>query len=102
MCPPVAEVEAARANAPDALLLPAMGLGAFAALTMRAALVICNDSGVSHVAAAAGARQITLFGVTQRDCTGPWSDKARCIGSEHGWPSIEEVVEMAMMLLNKR
>ncbi|WP_154390875.1 glycosyltransferase family 9 protein, partial [Bordetella pertussis] len=27
------------------------GLGAFAALAQRAALVVCNDSGVSHVAA---------------------------------------------------
>lgn len=102
MCPPPAEVEAARANAPGALLLPAMGLGAFAALTTRAALVICNDSGVSHVAAAAGARQITLFGVTQRDRTGPWSDKASCLGSEHGWPSVEEVAQTATALLNQR
>jgi heptosyltransferase-2 len=102
MCPPPAEVEAARANAPGALLLPAMGLGAFAALTLRADMVICNDSGVSHVAAAAGARQITLFGVTQRDRTGPWSDKAHCLGSEHGWPSVEEVARTATTLLNQR
>jgi heptosyltransferase-2 len=100
MCPPPAEVEAARANAPDAQLLPAMGLGAFAALTTRAALVICNDSGVSHVAAAAGARQITLFGVTQRGRTGPWSDRAHCLGSEHGWPAVDEVARTAMALLN--
>jgi heptosyltransferase-2 len=101
MCPPPAEAEAARANAPDALLLPAMGLGAFAALTTRAALVVCNDSGVSHVAAAAGAEQITLFGVTQRDRTGPWSDKAHCLGSEQGWPSVEEVARTAITLLNR-
>ncbi|AOB33783.1 heptosyltransferase [Bordetella sp. H567] len=100
MCPPPAEVEAARANAPDALLLPAMGLGAFAALTTRAALVICNDSGVSHVAAAAGARQITLFGVTQRDRTGPWSAAARCLGSDQGWPEVREVAQNAYAMLN--
>jgi heptosyltransferase II len=101
MCPPPTEIEAARANAPDALLLPAMGLGAFAALTTRAALVVCNDSGVSHVAAAAGAEQITLFGVTQRDRTGPWSNKAHCLGSEHGWPPVEEVARIAIKLLNQ-
>ncbi|WP_262357148.1 glycosyltransferase family 9 protein, partial [Bordetella pertussis] len=41
----------ARRNAPSATLLPPLGLGAFAALAQRAALVVCNDSGVSHVAA---------------------------------------------------
>ncbi len=77
-----------------------MGLGAYAALTTRAALVICNDSGVSHVAAAAGARQITLFGVTQRDRTGPWSAAARCLGSDQGWPELEEVAQNAYAMLN--
>ena len=48
MCPPPAETDEARRNAPTAQLLPPLGLGAFAALTARATLVICNDSGVSH------------------------------------------------------
>ena len=64
--PPPAETDEARRNAPTAQLLPPLSLGAFAALTARSALVICNDSGVSHVAAAASARQLTLFGVTRR------------------------------------
>jgi len=91
MCPPPAEVDEARRNAPTARLLPALGLGAFAALTTRAALVVCNDSGVSHVAAAAGARQITLFGVTNRERTGPWSRAAICLGSDEHWPAVSDV-----------
>lgn len=91
MCPPPSESEAARKNAPTAICLPPMKLGAFATLTQLAGLVVCNDSGVSHLAAAAGARQITLFGVTQRERTGPWSTDATCLGSEHGWPSLQEV-----------
>ncbi|OZI35011.1 heptosyltransferase [Bordetella genomosp. 10] len=91
MCPPPAEVEEARRNAPSARLLPALGLGAFAALTTRAAVVVCNDSGVSHVAAAAGARQVTLFGVTDRERTGPWSRDAVCLGSNGHWPDVAEV-----------
>ena len=91
MCPPPAEVDEARRNAPTARLLPALGLGAFAALTTRAALVVCNDSGVSHVAAAAGARQVTLFGVTNRERTGPWSRTAICLGSDQHWPAVSDV-----------
>jgi heptosyltransferase-2 len=99
MCPPPSEADEARRNAPTALMLPPMGLGAFAALTTRAALVICNDSGVSHVAAAVDARQITLFGVTQRERTGPWSQQAHCLGSDQAWPDVDQVQALATSLL---
>lgn len=100
MCPPPAETEEAQRNAPTAQLLPPLPLGAFAALTARAALVICNDSGVSHVAAAVGARDLTLFGVTRPSRTGPWSPRAVCVGSETAWPSIEAVQQQAGLLLH--
>lgn len=99
MCPPPAEADEAARNAPTARLLPAVPLGAFAALTARAALVVCNDSGVSHVAAAAGARQLTLFGVTNPGRTGPWSPRAVCVGSGRNWPDAEEVEREAYALL---
>jgi len=91
MCPPPAEVEQAQRNAPTARLLPATPLGAFAALTTRASLVICNDSGVSHIAAAADASQLTLFGVTSPGRTGPWSPRAVCLGSDGNWPAADDV-----------
>ena len=69
-----------------------MSLGAFAALAARAGLVVCNDSGVSHIAAAVGAHQLTLFGVTRPGRTGPWSPEAYCMGSEHAWPSLDAVL----------
>lgn len=99
MCPPPAEVDAARQNAPTALLLPPLKLGAFATLTQLAALVVCNDSGVSHVAAAAGARQLTLFGVTDQKRTGPWSSHAHCLGSASAWPTLEQTLQEVLALL---
>ena len=99
MCPPPAEAEAARRNAPTALCLPPVKLGAFATLTQLASLVVCNDSGVSHVAAAAGARQLTLFGVTNPGRTGPWSPRAVCVGSNGNWPDAAEVERQACALL---
>lgn len=100
MCPPPSEVDQALQNAPSAHCLPSIGLGGFAALTRHAALVICNDSGVSHVAAAAGARQLTLFGVTQQDRTGPWSISATCLGSAKKWPGLDDVEHEALHLLH--
>jgi len=99
MCPPPAEVQAARINAPTALCLPSLGLGAFAALAQRAALVVCNDSGVSHLAAAVQARQLTLFGVTDAARTGPWSAQAVCLGKAGHWPALETVFDTVLALL---
>jgi heptosyltransferase-2 len=55
-------------------------------------VVIANDSGTSHVAAAVGARQVTIFGVTDRHRTGPWSARAVCVGGNGRWPEVPEVV----------
>jgi len=90
--PPLAEVEAVRAALPEALLLPPVDLGTYAALAERAAVVIANDSGSSHVAAAVAARQVTIFGVTDRSRTGPWSPRAVCVGRDGHWPGVGEVV----------
>lgn len=100
MAPPEAERQAARETTPTALLLPPLGLGAFATLTRRAALVICNDSGVSHLGAAAQARQITLFGVTDPARTGPWSNRAVRMGRMGAWPAAAEVLSAALEILD--
>lgn len=98
MCPPASERDAALQAAPTALCLPPLELGAFATLTRLASLVVCNDSGVSHLAAAANARQLTLFGVTDQRRTGPWSPNATCLGALDHWPTLEEVTEHTVKL----
>lgn len=84
--PPPNEAEATRAALPGARILPPVTLGAYAALAAQAALVVANDSGVSHVAAAVGARQVTIFGVTEATRTGPWNPRAVGVGALDAWP----------------
>jgi|GEM_PF-1187553 len=50
-----------------------LSLGATAALMKSARLLICNDSGLMHIAAAVGIPIIGLFGPTEYDRTRPWS-----------------------------
>ena len=93
ICPPPNEIAQAQALAPGAQLLGPLNLAAFAALAQQSALVICNDSGVSHLAAVAGAKQVTLVGVTEPSHSGPISDKATVLGQMGQWPSFERVLE---------
>ncbi len=93
--PSVREEEANKKACPDATILPPTTLGNYAALAKRAQLVIANDSGISHVAAAVGTKQITLLGVTDPTRTRPWNKNAICLGdSNKGWPTLEEVLEV--------
>lgn len=91
--PSVREEALAKAACPDATILPPTTLGNFAAVAKRAQVVIANDSGVSHIAAAVGAKQITLVGVTDTTRTGPWNPDAVVLGENGRWPSVEEVTQ---------
>ena len=90
--PSVREEALAKEACPDATILPPTTLGNFAAIAKRAQVVVANDSGVSHIAAAVGAKQITLVGVTDPKRTRPWNPDAIVLGSTGHWPSVEEVI----------
>lgn len=99
--PSVREEEANHAACPNARILPPTTLGNYAALAKRARIVIANDSGISHVAAAVRANQITLLGVTDPARTRPWNSKAVCLGNNtDGWPSLDEVLSALTRSLN--
>ncbi len=90
--PSVREEAQAKEACPDATILPPTTLGNFAAIAKRAQIVVANDSGVSHIAAAVGARQITLVGVTDCKRTGPWNPDAIVLGENGKWPEVNEVL----------
>ena len=95
------EIDAAKAACPDATHLPPTKLGAYAALCQQAQIVIANDSGISHIAASVGAKQLTLIGVTRTDRTGPWNPKALTRGEEGRWPTVDEVLKAIDEIVNK-
>ena len=97
--PSIREEADARKACRDALIMPPTTLGNFAAMCKRAQLVIANDSGVSHVAASVGARQITLIGVTSTERTGPWNPEATVLGKDGAWPTLDEVLASIRSLL---
>jgi heptosyltransferase-2 len=54
----------------------------WAALLQACDLVICNDSGGMHLAAAVGTRVVAIYGLTDPAATGPLSARARVIQDE--------------------
>lgn len=58
---PIIRAVAAAMRTPALDLAGPMGLGALAALLSDARLVVCNDTGVSHLAAAVGAPSVVVF-----------------------------------------
>ncbi len=85
------ESAAVREALPGAIVLPESDVATFSAVLAGACLVVANDSGAGHLAAAAGTRLISVFGVTEPEKTRPWSTRATLVGSGSGWPSYQEV-----------
>jgi heptosyltransferase-2 len=91
LCPGPGEREAAVAAVPEARLLEPLDLGAFAAVLADAALVVANDSGSGHLAAAVNAPLVGVFGVTDPLKTRPRGARVRIVGGAAGWPAYDEV-----------
>ena len=63
----------------------ALPLREFAAVLARCNVVVCNDSGPMHVAAALGARVVAIFGPNIPACYGPIGDQNRTVIREGFW-----------------
>lgn len=66
------ESDLARQIEPDLNLAGKTNLRQLIALLERASLVVCNDSGPMHIAAALGRPLVSLFGPTNPELTGPY------------------------------
>ncbi len=102
VCPGPGERAAVLDAVPSATLLAETDVATFAALLAGSRLVVANDSGSAHLAAAVGAPLVTIFGVTSSQRTGPWSPQAIEVGSENGWPSFDQVSAAVDQILGRK
>jgi heptosyltransferase II len=79
---------------PGATILPETDVATFGAILAAGRLVVANDSGPGHLAAAVGARLVSLFGVTEVKKTRPWGRHVTIVGSQAGWPAFGQVREV--------
>lgn len=92
ICPGANEVEGACRMYPTALRLEGVGLGVYNALLARAALVVSNDTGPAHMAAAVGAPLLSVLGPTPVEVWAPWGPTVEILQRQPEWWSADEVL----------
>ena len=91
VCPGPGEESLAAQTLPQALQLAGVDLGVYAALLERAAAVVANDTGPGHLAAAVGARLISVYGPQSVAAWAPVGARVRLFHDAGGWPDVDQV-----------
>jgi heptosyltransferase-2 len=96
------EEDVARTQFPGATLLAGVGLGTYAALLQSAALMISNDTGPGHMAAAVGTPLVSVMGPSDPALWRPWGAAVQVLGGVGGWPANAQVEAAVERALNER
>ena len=89
------ELDAARRDHADAVVLPSANVGTYKALLAGAALVISNDTGPAHIAAAVGTPVLSVLGPTKPEQWAPWGPQVQVLRHWPRWPTVAEVMAAA-------
>lgn len=93
-CPGPGEEGIARDLHPDAICLPNIKLDVYLGVFKRAGLVVSNDTGPAHMAAAVGTPVLSVLGPTKPEQWRPWGPQNRIAqGPGQQWPSLPEVMQ---------
>jgi heptosyltransferase-2 len=102
VCPGPGEVDNARREHAAAHMFEGVALDEYAALLERAALMVSNDTGPGHLAAAVGTPLLSVLGPTDAEQWGPWGPSAHVMQRAGGWPTTREVLAAGERLLAQR
>ena len=91
VCPGPGEESLAAALVPQAIQFTGTDLGIYAALLMSARCVVANDTGPGHLAAAVGARLISIYGPQSVAAWAPLGRHVQLLFSSSGWPDPAQV-----------
>lgn len=92
VCPGPGEADAAAHRYGRARCLPGVDLGTYAALLEGAALMLANDTGPGHMAAALGTPLVSVLGPSEAGLWRAWGPSVRLVqGHAGGWPAAEAV-----------
>jgi len=103
-CPGPGEAALLREQYPGVIALDDVKLGAYGAVLQRAALLVSNDTGPGHLAAAVGARVVSVLGPTKPEQWAPWGPTVTIVQRPQPpgaivWPDADEVMERVRELM---
>lgn len=91
-CPGPGEDEIITSQHPGVTLLSGVKLGVYGGLLRRAGLVVSNDTGPAHLAAAVGAPVLSVLGPTKPEQWAPWGPTVQVVRRWPEWPTVDEVL----------
>ena len=92
VCPGPGEVDQAHRAYPGAQVVADLPLDAYAALLQGSRLVVANDTGPGHIAAATGAPLISVLGPTKVAQWRPWGSNVTWLSARPDWPGMGQVM----------
>lgn len=98
-CPGPGEDALIRDQHPGVKLLAGVKLGVYGGLLRRAALVVSNDTGPAHLAAAVGAPVLSVLGPTKPEQWAPWGPTVQVLRRWPDWPTVDEALARAESML---
>ncbi len=104
VCPGPGEEAFARQHFASALVMPNVDLGTYAALLEQAALMISNDTGPGHMAAAVGTPLLSVLGPSDPAQWRAWGPSVHIVQGERAgvdWPRRDVVFERTKALLSR-
>jgi heptosyltransferase II len=106
-CPGLGEEASVREQHPGVIALEGVKLGVYGAILQRAALLVSNDTGPGHLAAAVGAQVLSVLGPTKPEQWAPWGPTVNLVRREQPaaavlWPSVDDVVQRVHEILQRR
>jgi heptosyltransferase II len=99
VCPGPGEEAIASEHFGSARLLPGVGLGTYAALLQDAALMVSNDTGPGHIAAAVGTPLVSVLGPSDPALWRAWGPSVQVLQGAGTWPepaAVQAAVERAL------
>ncbi|MDP3082964.1 MAG: glycosyltransferase family 9 protein [Rubrivivax sp.] len=99
VCPGPGEEALADTHFAGVTQLRGVGLGAYAALLADAGLMISNDTGPGHMAAAVGAPLLSVLGPSDPALWRAWGPSVRIVQGTPSWPQRAQVLAQATAML---
>src|SRR5690606_698276 len=91
---PGSESALAHAHFPEAIAFEGVDLGTYAGVLRRARLVVANDTGPAHIAAAVGAPLLSVLGPTDPVRHRPRGARVNVVQPQP-WPTLGQVTAVA-------